>query len=358
MKVLLLSRPVVNAGDFLFTEKSVDAFDDICPGACVEKGHLTGEYTVDYLNGFDSVVLAGGPLYDDRFLNVENTPILGLLDRVKPKFYILSAGWYGRTAFIEDIYKFSFSPDSLKILKSIENKGGVLSVRDDITARVLQNNGLKSVKMVGCVAWYDHRFIDSTDPVRHGKVSRIIISDQGITKDNTTWDWKYKSLECAVKTIKASFPGSDIHFTFNGGIDTKYSGKYNNRITKLLESENITYSDISGSTKGFELYDTADLHVGFRVHSHIYCMSRRIPSILICEDARGSGCNESMGLPDIKDYSVTGGELSENSYLGNQLNYYIKDLVSDNFGGLSSSYIRMKHIYESRFVPLIKQICE
>jgi ketol-acid reductoisomerase len=42
---------------------------------------------------------------------------------------------------------------------------------------------------------------------------------------------------------------------------------------------------------------TVDFHLGYRVHSHIFSLSQRIPSILIAEDSRGVGQAEAMGTP-------------------------------------------------------------
>ena len=42
-------------------------------------------------------------------------------------------------------------------------------------------------------------------------------------------------------------------------------------------------------------YDKVDLHVGFRVHAHLYMLSMRKPSILLIEDGRGYGVFYSLG---------------------------------------------------------------
>ena len=45
-----------------------------------------------------------------------------------------------------------------------------------------------------------------------------------------------------------------------------------------------------------------DLHIGFRVHAHIYNLSKRNRSILLEEDGRGAGVNQSLGLSNIRVY--------------------------------------------------------
>ena len=53
--------------------------------------------------------------------------------------------------------------------------------------------------------------------------------------------------------------------------------------------------DISGSASGFAVYDDVSLHVGYRVHAHLYCLSRSTPSYLVAEDSRGIGVLQTLG---------------------------------------------------------------
>ena len=48
-----------------------------------------------------------------------------------------------------------------------------------------------------------------------------------------------------------------------------------------------------------ELYRDCDLHVGFRVHAHIFFLSIRKPTFLLQVDGRGRALSETLGLPDV-----------------------------------------------------------
>jgi hypothetical protein len=54
--------------------------------------------------------------------------------------------------------------------------------------------------------------------------------------------------------------------------------------------------DITGAAEGFEVYDRAGLHIGYRVHAHLYSLSRAVPSYLVAEDSRGRGVHETVGM--------------------------------------------------------------
>ena len=51
--------------------------------------------------------------------------------------------------------------------------------------------------------------------------------------------------------------------------------------------------------------NSADLHIGYRVHSHLYMLSQRKPTVLIAEDARGESQNSTLGLQNLnRDSSI------------------------------------------------------
>lgn len=357
MRILLLSRPVINAGDYLFSSKAFEAFERLVPDAAVETGHITDSYALDYLNRFDAVIAAGGPLYDNRFLTEEAFPLMKYADDMVPKLHFMSNGWYGSDAEKDSLNRYRFEDDIIHNLKNIQKRGGIFSCRDFISEYILRNNGISNVTMAGCTAWYDYDSLDQFNPLYHGNIRSVIISDQGITKDCNVWTWKYNQMSEIIKLLKRLFPDSKLMFTFNGGICTKYSKEFNLRICDLLDGYNIPFYDISGSKEGFSLYNNVDLHVGFRMHSHVYCMSKRIPSVLISEDARGIGLNTTLGLHDIRDFMVDRGIIVPNNTMVKEIEYYLNDLLDCNYQLLASAYIRMSTIFKSFFVPFVRRIC-
>lgn len=357
MHILLLSRPVINAGDYLFTAKSLEAFERLSPQTVVETGHISDKFELSYLNGFTAVVAAGGPLYDNRFLTEEAFPVIKYAGSMVPKLHFMSNGWYGSDAGTSSLNNYRFENNVLTNLKLIQERGGTFSCRDFISEYVLRNNGINNVTMTGCTAWYDYASLDVLKPIYHEKIKKVIISDQGITKSSDRWGWKYTQMAEVIKLLKRMFSDAELVFTFNGGIHTKYSEAFNLRICDLLNANNISFYDISGSKEGFSLYDQADLHVGFRMHSHIYCMSKRIPSVLISEDARGIGFNTAVGLNDIRDFVAAGGKIVANDNMVKELEYYLDDLTGCNYQLLTSAYIRMNTVYRNFFVPFVRRIC-
>ena len=51
------------------------------------------------------------------------------------------------------------------------------------------------------------------------------------------------------------------------------------------------------------VYDEAEIHVGYRLHAHLYFLSHRKPSFLLEEDGRGRGASEALGLRGVPAWS-------------------------------------------------------
>ena len=159
--------------------------------------------------------------------------------------------------------------------------------------------------MTGCPVWY----ADSFAPVRlrrlpAGGPRQIVVSNAGITKDPAFHEPVAMQSVELLGLLRSAFPQARLIFTFNGGIDTKYSAPCNRRIATWLSQNGVEYHDISGDSSGFALYEDCDLHVGYRLHSHLHCLSKGIPSILIEEDARAADANLTLGTPGPKAYDI------------------------------------------------------
>lgn len=359
MKILFLSRTVKNGGDFLYAGRAKEILKHNLPYAEIVCRHMLDEVDLPYINSFDKIIISGGPLYDDRFLTSNATPCFAFLDKMKPTIHFFGVGWYGENAFMKTIYTYRFHEEVLANLRLIEKKGGTFSCRDYITAKVLRNNGLNHVYMTGCPAWYDLKFLPcmSLKKTSIQNVKNLVISDMGMTKDSSYHSIKIEQVKKLVEFIESTFSQANIVFTFNGGVDTKYSGEFNRAVCKYLGKKHIMWHDLSGSMDGFHVYDNIDLHIGYRVHSHIYCLSHRIPTILIEEDARGAGINQALGLPAIQNYNFdTVGRFQENPFLFLELMNYIEELDCESMNRIQLAVLRMATIYSRTVQPYIQEV--
>lgn len=92
------------------------------------------------------------------------------------------------------------------------------------------------------------------------------------------------------------------------------------------------------------------MHIGFRVHAHIYNLSRRNCSVLIEEDGRGAGVNQALGLCPITayDYAVKTWPDGEHmiSTVGKSENAYLLQLLDDHLNNLYQvDFLQIRHAF-------------
>lgn len=301
MKIGLLSGARKNAGDYLITNRCTKILEANIENAAVTVFNATIplESRIDELNQQDLLVIAGGPSYT-RKLYPRDIPLVSDLRKIKAKIAIVGAGWYGNLTSSSEICDYKFLDSSKTLLDRVQKDVGVFGCRDYYAVRVLASNGYSSTVMTGCPAWYDLKMLKLRLNFPK-EINKIMVSDPADIRSY----WK-QSLGI-VRMLKEKYPKATIEYVFHRGVrkDDFTDGttaKYIDRIINELKRMDVRYHDISYTDKGFKLYDSCELHVGYRVHAHIYNLSERRLSILVEEDSRGAGVNEALGLVGIKAY--------------------------------------------------------
>ncbi len=301
MKIAYLSGAYKNAGDFLIEERSLALIRHFLKNAGITRflrSELPGKCAA--LNEFDVVMIGGGPIFMKDISGY--LPVEELTETLKKPVMIIGGGWYGNTGSLREVYSYHFTEPTKRFLEKADREGFGLSTRDIYTYRVLRKEGLKNVRLTGCPAWYDLGLVSSgTLREPEGDVRKIVVSDPARA-------YNYPQAVETVRYLRERWPEASLRFVFHRGLkaDRYTSGKAAGRAGQLKDAVSPycdEISDIAYSADGFRIYDDCDLHVGFRVHAHIYNLSRRNRSVLIEEDGRGAGVNQVLGLPSLKAYS-------------------------------------------------------
>lgn len=243
---------------------------------------------------------------------------------------VLGWGWKEKDCTEKSIYKRKvFSNDMMRWVEFMQKDGNKISCRDWYTLKMLEAQGVSGCRMVGCPAWYNLEKVDNlcfNDRKLFEKENPyIIISDAAFTRNVKL------TLE-VVRLMRHRFPKAEIKVLLHRGVtaDNKF-------LMEDVNKEKYQYSveDISGSVEGFKQYDTCDLHIGFRVHAHIYNLSMGNASILINEDARGYGVNDALGIANIK----------VSKYMENEVNSYLEYLKYTDFLQYRQSCARIQMFF-------------
>lgn len=251
-----------------------------------------------------------------------------------------------------DVYFQKFSNDSRLFFDMGIAHEVPLGCRDIYTYRFLKHQGYQNVMMTGCPAWYDLDFVhNDPDTECFGKsIRKICVSEPANAKN-------IPLLRELILHLSKIFDGAQICL-----VNHRELKQGTLKIVEELKSlPTFSFTNISGSAEGFRQYDDCDLHIGFRVHAHIYNLSRHQYSILINEDIRGRGVNHTLGLENIdidkplsrekklfgtfalKKYNHT--EVNINSAVLQHIDDYMEYSEMENYGNYKEAFSRVKRYF-------------
>ena len=353
MKIALLHGAAINAGDFLIAKRSKELLEYVFPDAIITEYYRNESIEPELyeINNHDIMILAGGPGYVNEFYPM-CAPLVSDLSMIKIPIMFLGMGWWGVTSLPHYLYGYHFSGPMLDLLRRASNDTKYLTCRDYLTTTVLRNNGFDNVVMTGCPAWY---YLPNVNEVRYQK--KTLPNARKICISDCVNPCYYPLMMDLIKHIQKLFAQPDITVVFHRSMNNVTP-----ELQLFLTSNNIEYIDIAHSADGFKIYDDCDLHIGFRVHAHIYNLSIRNLSILIGEDSRGIGVNTTLGLPNItacthniRDNAIVN---IENPFVIYQVEDYILDLISNNNLPINRAFETMQKGFQTMVsqIESIKQI--
>jgi hypothetical protein len=308
----LLTTGIKNAGDFFIAERA----KTLLTAYAKEKGFLEFhrweplDDRLGEINKTKAIILCGGPgyrrdFYPDTFRLARN------IGDIKIPIIPYGLGWCGQPMYDPD--KFSFSDSSKFMLRHIHQTCKETSCRDSMTKEILNRYGLKNVVMTGCPSWYDLSSIGKGFEQPKG-IRRVGVS---MAPRSAFFEQNVELLQEVRKLLKPLYPTVELWAVFHRGIgEDEFTPKEEaNGLQSLKEcADGLDYTvhDISYGASGMELYRTCDLHVGFRVHAHIFFLSMRKPTFLLQVDGRGRALSETLGLPDVPLVSKSAASLGLN----------------------------------------------
>ena len=357
MRFALLDGAYKNAGDFLIARRSKELLKQVFPNCEIleYKRNKSLQKELADINTTDCIILGGGPaygidMYPGLIKLVEN------LDDIKPPIISLGLGWWGQSPSFKEIEHHAFNASSMKLLQKM-SEVYPLSCRDWESFHVLKNAGFNAV-MTGCVAWYNAEFVNEKIlKYNNVKWDTICVSDPAFVRN-------YELAIKLVDFIKRRYPEKKIKFIFHRGMgeEDKYTcakiAQKQMELKMKLEDRGIQCENIAFDSEGFHIYDNCFLHIGFRVHAHIYNLSIRQKSLLIEEDSRGAGVNQALGIPGGKAYNywnprnvnhfynVYMQKYNHNRYVLDELRYLLDELDIDGELVYSQVFQRIQTYYK------------
>jgi hypothetical protein len=303
-RYVILTGAKNNAGDFLIKYRAKQLFGALRPDREIIDYDawkpLTNEQ-LEVVNESRALILTGGPALQFN-MSPAIYPLRKNLDEIHVPILTMAIGWKSKIGTWESTCKYPLSECTLQLLRKVEKSGYRSSVRDYHTQEVLNSHGFDSFDMTGCAALYSFEHIgkglDFDRPIRRVSFSL------GVNF------YKSPKLKLANRKLILGlcdlFPQAELTVVFHHSTDPEVYRKTHNPNLELskaqheliawLEQQQVRYVDISGSAESMiEHYSGCDLHIGYRVHAHIFMASIGRLTALIAEDGRGTALNEVIG---------------------------------------------------------------
>jgi len=186
-------------------------------------------------------------------------------------FSIISAGTNLGVNYLNTVFD-DTSKASVLLLKRANESAVVSTTRGYLSQEFCRNQKLDHFNFSGDIAFFDNSFHNKKF-VKNLPIKKIVVSDPHRSQI-------YENVfDRLVSGLKSDFPDSELVVAMHG---------VNPEIEFYCNENGIDFIDIyKFPDSGLNIYDSADLHVGFRVHAHVSALTRRKYSYLLEQDGRG-----------------------------------------------------------------------
>ena len=296
-----------NAGDFLIKYRAFNLFKKFRKDRAIidfNEWEPIDDEKLKIINNSKALILLGGPgilphMYPNTYPLREN------LNDIKVPVIMMGLGWKDPKGDWENTHNIHFDDSTKELLNKINKSGYLSSVRDYHTLNTLQLHNYKNVLMTGCPAYYVLEKIEQS-PEMLKKVKKVAFSLGVSFVLSKSMEKQMKKLILSLKKIyteqKSEFEVVFHHSLKEKNIQEIYGKgslsfyKKHQEFYEWLESNDIISKDISGSADNLmAYYSQIDIHIGYRVHAHIFMNSISKFSILISEDGRAKAVRNVIG---------------------------------------------------------------
>lgn len=228
------------------------------------------------------------------------------LTRIKVPIIPLGANYNVYPGDRETRKTLRFSKETEDFIRYISRQTDAFSCREYHTARLLKNHGVENTVMTGDPTWYDPDYFGKAFK-RPNSIAKVVFSPpmspfyvaqaKTIIKMITTLfpeAEKYCAMQVADSSSAEREVGEDFIAEKSAALSPEAAEK-NRKIRAFAKENGFEVKELSHDIKRMDFLSQCDLHVGYECHVHLYCYRKRLPSVLITEDARGVGFSYTLG---------------------------------------------------------------
>lgn len=294
-----------NVGDKLIEQRTKEI-------VCREKGSVEFltifreeplEPYLDRINATRAVLLPGFPIRDTP-MHPGVYQLVKDLSRIRVPMIPIGGNWNVYPGDKQSRREVWYSQKTREFLTFISSQVDHVSCREYYTCDILAKHGINNTLMTGDPAWFLLSAIGKPmhRPQQIGKIvfspplSPYYLGQAKLIMQMLTRMFPDAERVCAFHLFDADSHEETTKKNERSAAMTSDVTAKNRAIREYASTMGYRIMQMAGDLDNLEFYKTCDLHVGYECHAHLNFLSRRIPSVLIAEDARGVGFNYSLGV--------------------------------------------------------------
>lgn len=287
---IVMNRAIKNVGDSLIYHRALDLLRFVAPSGKFVAGcgwQRLGETFDDaFIGGVRRIIVPGGPGIRPDMRTVYPFIPEAIERRIPVSF--LGVGCRYFPAVVPDDAG-HLDAGTVADLQHVARDAPV-GVRDYLTRRLVERAGVPA-QVNGCPAWYALDAIDRR-PAMPDRFEVVAFTPPAGPA-------YFAQAIALLQALRRLLPQAAITVGFHRGITADHhtgadEARRNAEFLDVAARLRCTAADLSGPVERLHAYDACQLHVGYRVHAHLYFTSLHRPSFLVAEDARGIGALHAL----------------------------------------------------------------
>ena len=257
------------------------------------------EQRLDEINASRAILMPGFPIRDTPMYPNTYRLVPDLSD-IRVPLIPIGANWNVYPGDAQSRREVQYSDATTDFLRYVAGQVEQVSCREHYVCGVLQKHGVENTIMTGDPAMFCLSKI-GTPMKQPTRIERVVFSPP-------LSPFYAEQADRLLSMLAEMFPSTTRICAFhladsgsstsgrseNSAAMTPAVADKNRRIRDRAEELGYQILDMAGNVKGLSIYEACDLHVGYECHAHLYFLSMRSPSVLIAEDARGVGFNQTI----------------------------------------------------------------
>jgi len=303
-KICVLHGAISNAGDFLIYERGKKLLENFFDG----NFDFTYKLRSERIDGdFDGLIILGGPLIG-RKMHIQSKNILEHLKKMENGMPIFCIGLGITGTKFKSENDYFLDNETILFWKYVYATSKLFSVRDKIAYNILNKYGIKA-ELTGCPALFNLEMLEKNKVLaKNERINKIAVTIPHLSVGPFLSRRPFSSVKSFLLTLyflyilKTKFNKKELGLFFQHG----YPNSATKIMQKLANMAGIKTYDASGkSLDSFpELYEY-DVHIGTRLHSHIFFLSSNKPSFLSNVDMRTEAFLETIETPS-DEFTISG----------------------------------------------------